>query len=229
MNLSLAHNKMALNNADVNNPRRLTSMLMMVVALAAFVSFNYSTTQYALRSLLGSIPVIGIHWAGILALAFCCIDIAGITRLFIPNSNNKTKGDHYLFLAWLLAAGVNALLTWRGIVVAINMQQTRIGLIVQPDILTKTIPLFLVLLIWLIRILIIGSLSRDDHPLTVEDQVKTSLFYSSSDPLSEGYTTTISNFPNVPIKFERYIPVSKRSSARREPTYRSLPIHYKSS
>lgn len=90
--------------------------VILLSALIAFEFFNYSTTEFALRDLMGDLKFMGMHWATILALAFCGIDFAGIARLFSPDQSGvEQKEVWYLFGAWLLAATMNAMLTWWGI------------------------------------------------------------------------------------------------------------------
>ena len=61
-----------------------------------------------------------MRWATILAIAFCGIDFAGIARLFTPEQGaDEPKEVWYLFGAWLLAATMNAMLTWWGVAIAI--------------------------------------------------------------------------------------------------------------
>ncbi len=43
---------------------------MIVFALLAFEIFNFSTTQFALRDVLGDLAFAGMRWATILAIAF---------------------------------------------------------------------------------------------------------------------------------------------------------------
>ena len=62
--------------------------VIIVVALGAFEMFNYSTTEYALKDLLGNLTFFSINWATILSIAFCGIDFAGIARLFTPHFDN---------------------------------------------------------------------------------------------------------------------------------------------
>ena len=93
--------------------------LMIVSALIFFEMFNYSTTDYALRDLLGGLTFLGLPWATILSIAFCGIDFAGIARLFTPNSGRGTQGNLVPLGAWLLAATMNAILTWWGVSMAI--------------------------------------------------------------------------------------------------------------
>ena len=54
--------------------------MMIIGALLAFEIFNFSTTQFALRDVLGDLTFAGMRWATILAVAFCGIDFAGIAR-----------------------------------------------------------------------------------------------------------------------------------------------------
>jgi hypothetical protein len=99
----------------INMRRGLLFGLMIIAALLAFEAFNYTTTDYALRDLLGDLDFLGIYWATILAIAFCGIDFAGIARLFTPEQGSDEPVEvWYLFGAWLLAATMNAMLTWWG-------------------------------------------------------------------------------------------------------------------
>ena len=86
---------------------------MMFIALIAFEIFNYSTTEFALTDLLSDLRFAGIRWATILALAFCGMDFAGIARILTPDSKQeKPLESWYILGAWLLAATMNAMLTW---------------------------------------------------------------------------------------------------------------------
>lgn len=134
---------------------------IILFALAAFEIFNYSTTQFALLDVLGNLKFAGIYWATILAIAFCAIDFAGIARLFTPEKGrNEPTETWYLFAAWLLAAGFNALLTWWGVSVAIVSHSSQAGgVVVASATLTKVVPVFVAVMVWLIRVLIIGTFS----------------------------------------------------------------------
>lgn len=140
-------------------PGLLTGGLI-IAALLAFEAFNYSTTDYALRDLLGDLSFLGLPWATILAVAFCGIDFAGIARLFTPQQGaDEPKEVWYLFGAWLLAATMNAGLTWWGISMAIISHSVQSTAVIDSNTLTKVIPVFVALMVWVIRILIIGTLS----------------------------------------------------------------------
>lgn len=135
--------------------------IIIVGALLAFEIFNYSTTQFALRDVLGDLKFAGIAWATILAIAFCGIDFAGIARIFTPQQGRDEPAEvWYLFGAWLLAAGFNALLTWWGVSVAIvNHSSAAAGTVVSSTTLTRVIPVFVAVMVLLIRVLIIGTFS----------------------------------------------------------------------
>jgi hypothetical protein len=135
--------------------------VIILFALAAFEIFNYSTTQFALADVLGDLKFAGIRWATVLALAFCGIDFAGIARLFTPEQGRDEPAEvWYLFGAWLLAAAMNALLTWWGVSVAIASHSSQAGgLVVASSTLTKVVPVIVALMVWLIRVLIIGTFS----------------------------------------------------------------------
>jgi hypothetical protein len=133
---------------------------IIVAAMLAFELFNYSTTDFALANLLGDLRFIGIRWAMILAIAFCGMDFAGIARLFTPE---KGRGEHvevwYLLAAWFLAATMNAMLTWWGVSLAL-LQHTSLGNeILSRQTLLTVVPVFVAIMVWLIRILMIGTMS----------------------------------------------------------------------
>jgi mannose-6-phosphate isomerase-like protein (cupin superfamily) len=92
---------------------------IILLALMAFEVFNYSSTFFALRDILGDLSFGSLRWATLLALAFCGIDFAGIARIFTPEKGRDEPAEvWYLFAAWFLAAAFNASLTWWGVSVA---------------------------------------------------------------------------------------------------------------
>ncbi len=155
-------------------------VFIIFIALIAFEIFNYSTTDHALQDLLGSLTFVGMPWSSILAIAFCGVDFAGIARLFTPEQGiNEPKEVWYLFGAWLLAATMNAVLTWWGVSMAIVDHKVQSASIMDPQTMNLIVPIFVAVMVWVIRILIIGSLSlamdRLLHPAGVqpmlEDQI----------------------------------------------------------
>jgi hypothetical protein len=140
--------------------RGLMFGLMIIAALLAFEAFNYTTTDFALRDLLGNLEFLGIHWATILAIAFCGIDFAGIARLFTPEQGSDEPAEvWYLFGAWLLAATMNAMLTWWGVSLAVLNHETLGNAIVERETMLRVVPIFVAIMVWLIRVLIIGTFS----------------------------------------------------------------------
>jgi hypothetical protein len=133
---------------------------ILLAALGAFEIFNYSTTLFALTDVLGDLRFAGVRWAAILAIAFCGIDFAGIARLFTPERGRSDPAEAwYLFAAWFLAASFNAILTWWGISVAILNNAAINSNLVGQVTLTKTVPVFIAVMVWLIRVLVIGTFS----------------------------------------------------------------------
>ena len=135
--------------------------MMIIGALLAFEIFNFSTTQFALRDVLGDLQFAGMRWATILAVAFCGIDFAGIARIFTPEQGaDEPKEVYYLFGAWFLAAAFNAILTWWGVSVAIVSHNSASGsAVVSAATMTKAVPIFVAAMILLVRVMIIGTFS----------------------------------------------------------------------
>ena len=153
--------------------RGLAFGVIIIAALLAFEIFNYSTTDYALSDLLGDLSFLGVRWATILAIAFCGIDFAGIARLFTPEEGNEEPSEvWYLFGAWLLAATMNAMLTWWGISLAILNHQTIGSAVIERATLLRVVPIFVAVLVWLIRVLIIGTFSVAGERLFSQGEVR---------------------------------------------------------
>jgi hypothetical protein len=146
-------------NFKLSFPRKAIIGVILVVALFAFEIFNFDTTRYALESLLGETSFLGIHWAAILAIAFCAIDFAGLARLFTPDAGaSESRAAWYLMGAWLLGATMNAVMTWW----AVNLTLLNHDLgneVLSRGQLLRFVPLFVAVLVWLTRILFIGAFS----------------------------------------------------------------------
>jgi hypothetical protein len=157
----MALNEKIVNYLQVNRIRRgMVWGSLLLMALVAFEVFNYSTTEFAMSDLLGNLQFAGLRWSTILAIAFCGIDFAGIARLFTPEQNSgETNESWYLFAAWLLAATMNATLTWWGVSIAVASHETLGNAILPRHTLLNAVPVFVALVVWLIRILIIGTFS----------------------------------------------------------------------
>ncbi len=142
---------------DLANHKTLMIGVILFVALIAFEIFNFDTTQFALESLLGDIQFAGLKWATILAIAFCAIDFAGLFRLFTPErGRDEPKAVWYLMGAWLLGATMNAAMTWWA--VSLTLLGHEFGNeVLSREQLLRYVPIFVAVLVWLTRILFIGS------------------------------------------------------------------------
>ncbi len=230
MNLSLAHQNLSLENGRIleRSPHRMIAVLSTMAVLAVFEAVNFSTTSFALRSLFGSLPSGGMSWISLFALAICCMDIAGITCLFLPAIDPHRPGrDRYLFIAWFLTAGLNTWLTWRGISLAIAIRQAQIGWVVNVEVLTRTLPVFLAFLIWLIRVMIIGSISHSTTSTSEPDfNIGKSRFFDEG---SEKKETAPFRMPphEAVLPFDPFIQPAWVDPVKHEPTYRGIPVRYK--
>ena len=147
----------------------LLYVLIIILALAAFEAFNYSTTDFALSDLLGDLRFVGVRWATLLSIAFCGIDFAGIARLFTPQTGKEEpRSAWFMFGAWILAATMNAILTWWGVVMAMQTHPVLSAGMVDPEFVTSIVPIFIALMVWVIRILLIGTLSKKGDRLINE-------------------------------------------------------------
>jgi len=147
---------------DFRTRRGLIFGLILVIALGAFEVFNFSTTDYALTDLLGDLRFAGLRWATILAVAFCGIDFAGLARLFTPErgARGHTVETWYLIGAWFLGATMNAMMTWWAVSLAMVTGTHNVGNeILSREQLLAYVPVFVAALVWLTRILIIGTFS----------------------------------------------------------------------
>ena len=134
--------------------------IILVAALISFELFNFSTTEYALTDLLGGLSFLGLKWSTILTIAFCGIDFAGISRLFLVGKGKEEPAEAwYLFGAWMLSGTMNAILTWWGVSMAVVSHPVQSNSIMDAALITRVIPIFVALMVWLIRIMAIGTVA----------------------------------------------------------------------
>lgn len=218
--------------------RGATWGLMIIGALLAFELFNFSTTQFALADVLGDLKFAGLRWATILAVAFCGIDFAGIARIFTPEQGRDEPAEvYYLFGAWLLAAGFNATLTWWGVSVAIaGHSSLGEGAVVSSTTMTKVVPVFVAGMVWLIRVLIIGTFSlAGDRLFTTDSQRVRSTPRPASHPASASTLRPASTL-NRPVNSFRPAPKPAQqtsfsrsaTSSKGEPTYHNMSFSERS-
>jgi hypothetical protein len=199
---------------------------ILVGALLAFEIFNYSTTDFALRDVLGDLRFAGLRWSTVLSLAFCGIDFAGIARLFTPEQGRDEPAEvWYLFGAWLLAAAMNACLTWWGVSVAIINHSPAGGVLVSPTTMTKVIPVFVAVMVWLIRVLIIGTFSVAGENLfsLADDRPKQQYSQRPSTGTARASTPTYVRPAPKPLSA-----ASNIRSSRVEPTYHPIGMNAQS-
>jgi hypothetical protein len=161
MNLPTTQKLSRFSSSLFQNLRIRTSavyMAMIIAALTAFEVFNFSSTSFALRNILGSQTSGGVSWSTILALAFCGMDFAGIARLLGTQQEQDGFGGWYLLGAWVLAAAMNTGLTWWGVSISVYNQPVDYALIINPMTFVTVVPVLVAVMVWVIRILIIGSL-----------------------------------------------------------------------
>jgi hypothetical protein len=190
---------------------------MILGALLAFEIFNFSTTQFALLDVLGNLTFAGFRWATILAIAFCGIDFAGIARIFTPQQGRDEPAEvWYLFGAWLLAAAFNASLTWWGVSVAIvDHNSAAGGAVLSNETILKVVPIFVAVMVWLIRVLIIGTFSIAGD----------NLFSMADGRAYQGRSYQQQNSPRPIMNMNQASPLRTASSLPRPlpSTYRPVP------
>ena len=214
---------------------------MILVALLAFEVFNFSTTQFALRDVLGDLKFAGMQWATILAVAFCGIDFAGIARIFTPEQGRDEPAEvWYLLGAWFLAAAMNASLTWWGVSVAIVNHTSASGdAVISANTMTKAVPIFVAVMIMFIRVLLIGTFSVAGDRLFTTDERRA--YSNTSRPVQQRQqpkptyrpaTTPVlrpASSINRPVNANTYRPAPKpaqqTSFTRPEPTYHNLSFN----
>lgn len=196
-------------------------------ALLSFEIFNFGTTDFALQDLLGELRFLGMRWATVLSIAFCGIDFAGIARLFTPEQGNDEPAEvWYLFGAWLLAAAMNAMLTWWGVSVAM-LQHPAVGsAVLSQATLMKAVPIFVAVMVWLTRVLIIGAFSiAGERIFSMADKPSVKTSYQkpqqkpTRQPFNQPRTATQSSFRSAPKTQSSYSTPVQRSEPRPEPTY----------
>ena len=203
---------------------------ILLMALLAFEIFNFSTTEFALSDLLGgSLRFLGIRWATILSIAFCGIDFAGIARLFTPEQGRDEPAEvWYLFGAWLLAAAMNASLTWWGVAVAVRTHPELSVAVISQKILINVVPVFVAIMVWLIRVMIIGTFSMaGERIFSMADDRRGSMLGTAvrSRLAARGAATP----PARPVTRElprpiRPAPVPFHPAPKPEPSYHQVPM-----
>ena len=179
--------------------------LIMLGALAAFETFNYGTTEFALGDLLGGLRFAGLRWATILALAFCAMDFAGLARLLTPGRPSRAIEAWYLLAAWFIAAAMNAVLTWWAVSVALAGQHGLGSEVVGRVTLLRVVPVFVAILVWLIRVLMIGSFTLGGSRIFSQGDASQALYLRPIGPRRGPSSATV--------------PAARQATVRQEATH----------
>ena len=216
---------------QLNMRRGFVFGFLIVAALIAFEIFNYSSTDFALADLLGDLRFLGVRWSTILAIAFCGIDFAGIARLFTPEkATDEPTEVWYLFGAWMLAATMNAMLTWWGVSTAIFNHETLGNAFVTRGTLLKVVPLFVAIMVWLIRVLIIGTISVAGERLFSQGEYRVKTEYkrntrgsTTRNPVATNRRPAVSTISRT--RTPAYRPIARpKNSSKPEPTYSPISM-----
>ncbi len=206
---------------SVPNQRGLLYAAMIIGALLAFETFNYGTTEYALTDLLGDLRFTGVRWASILAIAFCGIDFAGIARLFTPERGRQEPIEDWCLLgAWFLAATMNAMLTWWAVSLALLTHGGLGNEIIGRESLIRSVPVFVAVLVWLIRVLIIGTLTVAGERLFVGKQLRRTL----PRPITPSNMPEPGQGRSTSRPTQRPLRPAPKPAQRREPMYIPDPV-----
>jgi hypothetical protein len=190
-------------------------------ALLAFELFNYSSTFFALRDILGDLAFGPIRWATMLALAFCAIDFAGIARIFTPEQGRDEPAEvWYLFGAWFLAAAFNATLTWWGISVAMLQHNAAGGALLGQSVMIKAIPVFVAAMVLTIRVLLINTFSiAGERIFSMASDRAPQYQRQPAYPVRTESLRTPSNSPAFPRPAPKPTPAAASRPLYNEPTY----------
>jgi hypothetical protein len=207
--------------------RGLIFGVIILCALLAFEVFNFSSTSFALRDILGDLTFGGIRWATLLAFAFCAIDFAGIARLFTPEQGRDEPAEvWYLFGAWFLAAAFNAMLTWWGVSVAVLSRGAEGGALLGQPAMVKLIPIFVAAMVLTIRVLLINTFSIAGERIFSLAENRASRYQSQ--PVYRPHTEsprTPGEAPAFPRPAPKPTPAAASRPLYQEPTYHPVGMN----
>lgn len=207
--------------------RGLIFGVIILCALLAFEVFNFSSTSFALRDILGDLTFGGIRWATLLAFAFCAIDFAGIARIFTPEEGRSEPAEvWYLFGAWFLAAVFNASLTWWGVSVAVLSHSAQGGAIIGQPAMVKMIPIFVAAMVLTIRVLLINTFSIAGERMFSLAENRASRYQSQPTyrPHTESLRTPAES-PAFPRPAPKPTPAAASRPLYQEPTYHPVGMN----
>jgi hypothetical protein len=125
---------------------------------------------------------------------------------------------------------MNATLTWWGVSVAIvNHSSLAGGVVLTNSALTKVVPVFVAIMVWLIRVLVIGSFSIAGERLFSQGDAR-SLQRPSRPVLQPASPLTSRPRPSLSTSFSPASKIARPEAGypRPEPTYHNLALNAKS-
>ncbi len=205
--------------------RGLGGFLILVLALIAFELFNFSTTEYALRGFFGGHQALGIvQWATILAVAFCAIDFAGLSRLFTPGTDwrREPRAVWLLTLAWFLGAAMNAIMTWWAVTSTLSENPSLGNEVISRAQIVRYVPVLVAGLVWLTRVMLIASLASSGDRLF--NPIGGRTVNSTARPVEAGRTSALPGSTSRHEYGNRSRASSVRSVPPPEPATTAAPI-----
>ncbi len=136
--------------------------------------------------------------------------------MFTPEEGEDEPTEvWYLFGAWLLAATMNAMLTWWGVSKALVDNNAISNTFIARETILRVVPIFVAVLVWLIRVLIIGTFSvAGDRLFSQRDKKPTSYDRSSNNPRG---------LPGTPNRRQTILPAQTPRPAVSSTTFRPSP------
>ena len=122
----------------------------------------------------------------------------------------------YLLGAWLLAATMNAMLTWWAVSLALLNHDSLGNEIISREALINSVPVFVAILVWLIRVLMIGIFTLAGSRLSSENKVKSASHTDFTTSHQGSRDTSANRSMNRPGN-NRPIRPAPKSSVRQNP------------
>jgi len=168
------------------------AVLILLAAIVAFEVFNFDTTREVLTQIFGNAEFWGLTIATWLAVGACAMDLGGLSRIVTTETSFKSESTDIkaITLAWFVAAGFNAFLTWWYVMVSLEF-----GNAVMPSVLRGNntwLAAGIAMFVFLVRFLLIFGFA------TVGDKFS---FKLPKLNLKKGRQTTVRTAPPSGLNF----------------------------
>lgn len=191
---------------------------MLAFAWLGFEIANYMTTELAITDLLG-VPASlwGLKWSDLIAISFSLVDFAGIAAVFTPEKGkNEPKEIVYLFIGWLIAASMNAVLTWWAVAMQIEATGVKHTFVDMNKVVVYG-PIFIAVLVLIVRIALIGTI------ITTVDQIFNPRDKSEKTPRRKASKPKTSRATLSPSRPRTALPVSRTTVSKRRTAVPEAP------